>query len=231
MSPITPKRQQLMDKIVKLLALAESSTFTEEAASARQFAAKLMAEHNISMCEATVEQAPFEVVVEETGRASMACKHDDVLNNTLARLSGVYMVRYEGRYKFAGRTGDIEAFQYVRDIVLQQREAAWKQYYPTKPKAVYSKASHRAEWKLGFAYGVAKRVRELMEMCDSHQTERGLVPVSPLKQAEDWFKADNAVRDSKGRASQYNRAGFEAGRNVSLNKAVTTQSTTARIAG
>jgi hypothetical protein len=90
---------------------------------------------------------------------------------------------------------------------------------------LYESTIHPITRKIGFAHGVADVVRGLMAASANKQKEWGLVPVSGRKQAGDWF-LQNYKRAMIRRRSQagYSDAGYGAGRNVSLNKGVPTQS-------
>lgn len=221
MSPISSDRQVLIDKVVKLLAKADSTTFDAEAETARNMAATLMARHNITI-STTVEE-PFTVDKEDTPRAGNNCKHEDILVNSVANLSGVAVIRGAGYYKFVGKNSDIEAFQYTREIVLQQRKSAWQSYYKTR-WSKHPGASELNKWKLGFAYGVASKISALLTACDNKQQEWGIVPVQPHKQASAWYNESNKTKQSASRQSQFNRDGYSAGSSVSLNKGVSQSS-------
>jgi hypothetical protein len=221
MSPISNDRQSLIDKIVKLLALADSTIHSEEADSARNMAATLMAKHNITI-DTTVEE-PFTVDKEDTPRAGSSCKYEDILINSISNLSGVATIRGAGYYKFVGKKTDIEAFQYTRSIIYSQRDASWQTYRKAR-WAKHPGASELNKWKLGFAYGVASKIAELLRMSDNKQQEWGLVPVQPHKQASDWYNEQHKTKSSHNRTSQFNSAGYSAGSQVSLNKGVEQQS-------
>jgi Protein of unknown function (DUF2786)/Zinc-binding domain of primase-helicase len=128
---------------VKLLELAASSEFPEEAATAKNLAAELLAKHDIATCETKGEQEGFI----EVDRFN---SYDLILFSALANKNGLSMYTgypwysvgggyyknmersedfqgHEG-YKFAGRPSDTEAFTYMREIVLAQREAALASY-------------------------------------------------------------------------------------------------------
>lgn len=221
MIKITPERQALVDKVTKLLALADSTTHGPEADSARQMAATLMAKHNIASSDMTQKEA-FETVDVKTERSSVA-KYETILLQMVAEFNGVAILLHGTNYRFIGTPSDLAAFGYMRDVVYQQRTAAWRAYYPVR-WGKHPGAKELNKWKLGFAFGVAEKVRALTAAMESKVQEWGLVPVDPSKQAMDWYKNENSVREGRaGRASRYNRDGLEAGKNVALNKGVEAQ--------
>jgi len=79
-------RKKLIDKIAKLLALADSSDFSEEAKTAKNLAAELLAKHDIAACELTSEA--YEKQREESERFA---GHDVTLYGALARINGCAM--------------------------------------------------------------------------------------------------------------------------------------------
>lgn len=120
-------------------------------------------------------------------------------------------------YKFVGRPSDLEAFKYMREMAIAQREAALHTYSREPAHG------NRDQWRLGFGMGVTTVVQKLMDAAENKQRGWGLEPVVPYKQAEGWFEQDNKVCHSGNRQGQFSAEGFEAGKRVSLNKGVSTQ--------
>lgn len=224
MSPITTDRQKLIDRITKLLALADSTNHTAEAESARRMAAELMAKHAISSTQVTGVDAEFTVHKEDSGRQTKAT-YETTLLQAIAAINGVALITGVGYYKFIGRTADIEAFSYMRDIIYNQRNMAWRAYYPTR-WGKHPGASELNKWKMGFAFGVANKIYDMIRACDDKQTEWGLVPVQQHVQANNWYKENNKVSTTKGRNCTYNAAGYQSGQQVALNKGVAAQNGT-----
>jgi hypothetical protein len=220
MIKITPERQALVDKVTKLLALADSTTHGPEADSARQMAATLMAKHNIASSDMSKKEA-FETMDVKTDRASVA-KYESILLKSVANFNGVAIILVGTNYRFIGAPSDLAAFEYMRDTIYQQRTSIWRAYYPAK-WGKHPGAKELNKWKLGFAFGVAEKVRSLTAAMESKVQEWGLVPVDPAKQALDWYKIENTIREGRGRSSMYNADGREAGKNVTLNKGVEAQ--------
>ena len=143
MEIISGDRKKLIDKIAKLLALADSSDFSEEAATAKNLAAELLAKHHVAIAELQAE--PYETDSQESARF---VAHDVKLFSALAKINGcvLYMAPERSftrdgcepgfirscsekkRYLFVGKPSDIEAFRYMREIVIAQREVALQSY-------------------------------------------------------------------------------------------------------
>ena len=90
---ITADRKKLIDKIAKLLALADSSDFSEEAQTAKNLAAELLARHDIAACE--IKSEPFETDHEAAARFT---NYDGCLLTALARINSVAVIRFTGGF-------------------------------------------------------------------------------------------------------------------------------------
>lgn len=222
---ITTERQQLIDKVQALLSKADNTTFEAEAEAFRDKAAELMAKHNITMHDTTAPQFQAKEYDEQVPL------HDQHLRNAVARFNGVFLVRTRLGYgygqkaysvKVIGTLADIEAYEYMLSVVHRQRNSAFIKYVDDKvAKGDPPTAKEREEFYLGFAYGVNNKVDSLLKAQNTKISEWGLVPVDNRKSAEAWYTADNKVRQSRPTTAKYQYAGVEAGRNVNLNKGVT----------
>lgn len=133
---INNERMKLIDKVIKLLALSEGTNHGPEAESAKKMAAKLMADHNIALGDITnTKKEPFSEKVQPLTRKA-PIQYDAMLICILSCFCGVEVISRvgtitNGQYTFVGRPSDLEAAQYMVDIVFQQRDAKWKAYLPT----------------------------------------------------------------------------------------------------
>ena len=229
---MTPERQKIMDKVIKLLAMAEGTSHAEEADTARNLAAELMAKYDISIMEAT-KVSSFETVEQELTRLS-PIKYDAILINIISRFNGVAYIQsdgwgqFRGKNIFVGTMVDIECNGYMIDILMQQRNYGWKQHLASfklmtgrKPKDADKNA-----WFNGFAFGVRAKLVELTALKDSKIVEYGLVPVNKSDLALAEHKKNHNSKTSKGRKTSYNQAGFEAGKNASVHKGIVQDSKT-----
>lgn len=220
---ITTARQQMIDKVQKLLAQAEATTFQAEADTFRDKAAQLMAEHNITMTETTDDQ-----FIEQMTSDTIPL-HDQHLRNAVARFNGVFMVRIkdytcggEYRLKTVGTRSDLEAYEYMIHTTHRQRNSAFIKFVSDRNGNVGNK--DRDAFYLGFAYGVNNQVTDLLAAQDSKIQQWGLVPVDNRKKAEQWYTKDNNVRKGKRSTAKYEHAGVEAGRSANLNRGLTATS-------
>lgn len=230
---ISNDRTKLIDKVVKLLALAEGTDHTPEAEAARNMAAELMAKHNISFAEA-VQKDPLGRKEERLNTKKPPTFETDLLTG-ISTFNGVAMIYTSGggeaaSYTFVGRSQDIEATEYMRDIILNQRKAAydkWRAEYlaETGVKVVRNQTPVLwLAWNNGFTSGVCKKLRELRKMSEQKVQEWGLVPVDPKAVALKWYKENGgSCRTAKSQREAGSADGFAAGRGVSLNKGITKQ--------
>lgn len=70
----------------------------------------------------------------------------------------------------------------------------------------------------GYYLGVNAKLEELKRMMEKKVTEKGLVPIDPAKQALDWYKERNKVKEGKAKSVKFKQDGFQAGKDVSIHK-------------
>lgn len=219
-------KKQIIDKVVKLLALSENNTESAEAKSAKNMAAKLMAKHDIHIME-TEQKIDFEISKQKLKRIK-PIKYDSVLINAISAFNGVAIVIEQGfkNFKssniFIGRKLDIECNDYMVGILMQQRTHSWKEYF-NQYKTVHNKSpKHRDAdlWKMGFALGVADKLRELTKMKNEKIQEYGLVPISAQDQALAEYAKQHKLSTSKSRPARYKQDGYDSGKAAHIHKGI-----------
>ena len=230
---IDNERMQILEMIIKLLAKAQSTEFGPEAEAFNNKAAELMAKHQIKMDEMSDLNKKFDVT-ERWHTSKELETFDSILINALARFNGIaYMHstlkggKTKVKFWFVGRTQDLEAMDYMLDIVKQQRKQAWKEYMAAF-RAVHGEKAEpcyidwRAWWN-GYTIGVQNKLSQLEAMRDSKLQEWGLVPVSTSEQAMSWYKEDNKVKTARSGMTVASQAGVTAGESVSIHKGIEKQ--------
>jgi hypothetical protein len=205
----------MIDKVMKLMSLAEGTSFSAEAEAARSAAISLMAKHNIEYSEMNSSEDEFVIEIDDSNRKRKATE-ESTLINAIARFSGVAMITNDSGptviYKFVGTKNDIDAFRYTLSIVHNQRDVAWK-------ASGKRGSNNQYHFRMGYALGVASKVYQLMNDMEKRVEEWGLVPRTPAAAASDWYKEQHKVRQARQvTASKYDRGAFVAGQNVSLVK-------------
>jgi len=231
---LTNERVKLIDKIVKLLALADGTNHDEEAETARRKAAEMMAKHNIELSD-MIQKSNVFTETERVQTTREVEPFDVHLVNAIALFNGVCFLiggrlvsrGYKKCFTFVGREADIEATEYMIDIVKQQRKVAYdkysKEYIAQYGKARWDKDwTDWRRWMNGFTSGVRTKLKELTDMASQKVQEWGLVPIDPSKQALAWYNENvQKTRDSRqSHMKKGSAAGFEAGRNVSIHNGI-----------
>lgn len=212
------EKTKLMDKVTKLFALADSTNHPEEAENAKRLAVELLAKHNIRIDEVKAKQEKHVIVTEF--KKSRQFNYERFLYDALAEFTGVYFLYNTSTnfFRYVGTVSNIEAFKYILNVVLEQRERDWENHHSlfhTKKNA----------WMMGFTIGVAEKCEELKQSTSIEIQERGLVPVDEMEIAANWFKKKHKVVSTKIEQPLADQAGIDAGHNVNLNKGVTDNQT------
>lgn len=219
-------RQKMIDKIVGLLALADSTNHDEEADTARKMAGKLMAKYSIDFTD--VKEGETVTFTQEDYCNINPQKYEVQLENAIGKFNGVLIItvtKWGGsKYiRLVGSRENIDAHMYMMDLVKSQRNNAWNIFRANQDfldQPVTQK--EKAKWFMGYSYGVNNKVWDLINASAEAKQEWGLVVIDPVKAAEEWYKESHSLVTRKNRASQFSTAGLNSGRNVNLNRAVTT---------
>lgn len=222
--PAKTDREALIDKVQKLLAMAESTTHPEEAKSFRDKAADLMAKHAIENNE--FASAPTYMIVDldfDAGPTTWQIH----MTNAIAKFNGMLCVLHTTHkgydkhklIKLIGTASDHAAFTYMYDSVMRQMGTALGNYLQETGK---TNTTNRTQFMVGFSYGLSDKVRDLMDARNNKIQQYGLVPINETQKARNWYEETNGNL-SKGKVSnaKYEMAGVNAGKNASLNKGVT----------
>lgn len=224
---------ETIDKIKKLMALANNNPNAEEADSAMKFAARLMMQHNI-------KESDIKHVEQKAGKGA---RHDEdpdkwrtYVANGIACLYNCRAVWYAGdrtnSLAFIGRPVNTEACDVTYPWVINQIEALYKAHLrpgmSQKDRAVY-----RREFKTACAIRVGNRAVAIAKEMEAKGVEgvptaTSLVVVSQkelLNQEIDEFLADKKSKQSKRRKPEFKDykaaiEGYSAGDQVKLNKEV-----------
>jgi hypothetical protein len=125
---MTPEHKRLADRILKLLALASSTTFTAEAQTARAMADKLMAEHNVK-----IDGKPDQSNIERRDYTPFAkgMRWEGIIAGALADVcsSNIYFdSKVLDHYCLVGTVFNLDCLQYMLAEVNRQRIHAWLAY-------------------------------------------------------------------------------------------------------
>ncbi len=223
---MTEEQKRMIDKVIKLLTLAESTDHPEEAETARRTAIEMMAKYNLSLGDRKDVQ-DFNIK-EQSLDYWDDHQHYFYLMNAIGRFLDVCVIIIDignGRHilRYVGTESALSTFEYMKDIVERQRNFAWVKH-SLDPRFEHETSSlvHRNKYYLGYAYGVGSKVSELLKQRNHKIQEWGLVPVSHFEKAKKWYAENSGLKLSHRSTvpSPHFRSGYDAGREVSLNRAV-----------
>lgn len=212
-------RKKVIDQVLKLLALAESSTHAGEVNAARQKAEGLLLRHEIALGELNAPEEEFASSEVDSGYVS-AGKYRIRLADMVARFNGIYMVyRQEKttRYVLYGRHADISHTIYMYGILVEQMQRA-RRRAASELRQRSGRAMGSAEnngFCAGFCNGVQDKLAHLTRIVEDRRQEVGLVPLSVYVQlrtaAEAAYLRDHKVGKSGWRGSRLDRDHFSSG--------------------
>lgn len=219
MASLSPERKKLLERIAKLLALADNEgAFDAEAEAAREAAYRLMAEHNLKAAKEQPE--PFETRTYNSWFGGDVW-WDRRLRTAIGDLNNCYLMWWNSEktgasktvYLMGGRPRDLDAYEYMYGIVVNQRGKAWNDY------KAGGGAETKAKWLYGYMRGVEDKVAKILEELNSRMQMDGhnmLAPISLLQQVHDWMKKKFRPKTVDEHPMGGARDGFAAGSNVNL---------------
>jgi hypothetical protein len=207
-------RQKILDRILKLLALAQGTSFDAEAATARRMAEELLIKHNVDL---RVEGKPArnEFTFQNYDPWGKQWLWEWIIATAVAHLCGCepyyrgehpdahHPDRQYSGFMFAGRIANVEACLYVLSVVHRQRQAAWLRYKGEGGVDGFGK------FCFSFARGLEEKIQQLITAAIAKEKT----------QAKLWYESTHAVSVGeaiRGRGSS--DAGRAAGAGASLHR-------------
>lgn len=212
-------RKKVIDQVLKLLALAESSTHAGEVSAARCKAEELLLRHEISLGELHSPEEGFESAEHDSGYAR-AGKYRIRLADMVARFNGVYLVyRQDGTTRFVlyGRRSDVVHTIYMYGILVEQMQRARRRraYELRQSQGRAMKSVESNGFCAGFCNGVQDKLTSLTRIVEERRQDAGLVPLSIYVQlrnaAETAYLRDHKVGKSGWRGSLIDQDHFASG--------------------
>jgi hypothetical protein len=199
-------QKDLIDKIVKLLELANSTPYPEEAKSAKAKATKLMADWQIKEGDLYKDEEIIIHTIETNRQRPSSIK--SWLLAVVCRHTGVsFFIRqtYHKQYNIVGRKTDIEICIYLFECIDHQLETLARNY----KKENKATKSQLHQYKQGLILGVQEFFEVIAKDVIKYKEQEGLVPVntndSKRKEAEDFFKQNNRVNKARNRKITYSK--------------------------
>ena len=213
----------ILDRIAKLLSLAESSN-EHEAQAAMNAAQRLMLKHNLEeLTRGPGKACSFRHVGVPTGRVSEAQR---VLANILSAHFFVDVIWVpvwrpaEGKrgsvLELCGRPENLELAEYVHSFLLHTAERLWKEH--RKAEGIRSNADRRA-----YQAGVMTGFRAQLEEQAKRNTKEGLVWVGDAELG-DYFRSRHPhirwTRHASSHGTSAHERGVAAGKRIVLHRGV-----------
>jgi hypothetical protein len=202
---IDPDRAGLIERIMKLLAVAAGTSFAAEATTARALAAELMAKHNIDSVDSPKDRSVM--IVEDYTPFMPDAMWEFILVDAVTDLCGCAMFWKGDKEHFklfhvVGLTPDVEAAIYILAKLNQQRMRHWIEYKRSGPDGF-------GKFCFGFARGVEGKIKEILRSAPAIAKNS--------ETASLWYHAQHEVKEHNvgfGRASS--SAGLGAGESSSF---------------
>jgi hypothetical protein len=183
-------RKKIIERVAKLLALADNKAATgPEAQAARAAAFRLMDAHNVSSGEAAAGE-PFE------RRTAKGWFEDDVqwdrrVRNAVARFNTILFLWCDPiagqkmTFITAGRPSDLDAYDYMLAIVIRQRTQAYNDY------ARDGGTQGKAKWLYAYAVGFETKIATLKREHSTQLARTGSQAIARLtlmQEIENWYR-------------------------------------------
>lgn len=227
------KDQKIIDRVRKLLAMAEDSSSPHEAAIAATRASKLMQQHNLDSAAVRVKQGinRDDMSQREAGLGygripawysqlliPVAELHD--CHVRYVRRNGTGPNAIETAAEFLGVDSDPEVCTYVFDFLCQQMDFLSRRYKHENPDA--SRADTN-DYRLGCAQGIVEVIKQMIAEKNAAEQEvssgKELV-VAKRQLVAQAFNINYGKRRRKTRASTHRQQGYRDGQNVRVRQGV-----------
>ncbi|MBF0196375.1 MAG: DUF2786 domain-containing protein [Planctomycetes bacterium] len=210
----------ILDKIRKLLSLAQSSNLNE-AETAMNKANELMLKWNLDHSALAEKQQLVYLHLGETGRVSLAQKMLANILGTFFFIEAIWVMSYSvkkakwGRVlEICGLKENVEIADYIYSYLLNVAESHWKNYKKQNPKA------HRGNYIYGLLLGFYEKLDEERRKCQEH----GLIWLGDPLLDQYFRKRHPRTRSMRSSSMALKKesldAGKEQGRKVVINRGV-----------
>jgi hypothetical protein len=223
----TPQVTRLLNRINKLLALAQSDNI-HEAERAAERARSLLARHHISLGSQELEDAFKSMSFCQLGRPKYRhYQYEYALINMLSDHFFVKCIWVSGLCIKTGKTGkvvevcgreeDLEIASYVYDFVLNHLDLVWRQY-----RKEHSVKGLRK--RLSFSLGLVRGFASKLQKNETHTSEERSLIKASQSQAQAFLERRYAHMRTKhvggwSPSGDY-QSGFEEGRSLNLRRGV-----------
>ena len=211
------KKQQIIDKIIKLISLSESTPFGDEKESAISKIARLMTEYEISESEVDKQYTDFISKTKPTGKTRFNGLHSDLLV-VIAKFCGVALYgvtsyqnnKREKSYRLVGRQVDVDYAEYLYEVLLRQIIYLKAEYKKRKLGMLKNNS-----YEFGLITTINNRLQEIVKEVLKYKEVEGLVPVydgvRKTKEAMEYYESKNKVKTKHANVRVVEEDAFDKG--------------------
>jgi hypothetical protein len=215
------QRKKILDRLAKIMALADGTEFAGEAENARKMAEALMAEHGVGAED--VADIEFELR-KVPSYYDFDAQWDRILKWAIAELNNCLPLMYTKpgddekvtHFGYVGRPIDIDAALYMTDELIRQRGRAFMAY------AARGGQDGKAKFFFGYAKGLRARVDDIRLKAETSMAARGKSHLGPraIHEREDaWLKRNHGGANPIGTfGGMGSGAGYDAGSGASFTR-------------
>lgn len=191
-------RINIINKIVNLLAKADSTQYEAEAETARKLAAKLMANYEVEKSELEKDEKII-VYTFNSGNQKRKNIKKTILFNIICEYCGVYCVSCGTDHIMTGKNVDMEAALYMFNLIWNQiKQISDNWYKVNKSKVTVTKKNN---YIMGMIFGVQYNLDKINKGVFKYKQESGLVAINQnindFNKAKETFEKNNEVKDKK----------------------------------
>jgi Protein of unknown function (DUF2786) len=206
---------KIVERIKKLLALADDQAGLPEGDRAAFLASKLMRENAIELSSLNIKE---EILKQdfEVGRSNWKRN----LMNLVANFCSCKYVFLLGKREgfLIGYKSDAEIASYLFDLIVVQIEAECQAYLNTLFAARGKKAAN--DFKTSAVYGVAEKFRQIKSQDGVSDSSGTALVLARSKQVDAWVRENMNVVSAASKAVTLNSQGYNAGKNVRLSAGI-----------
>lgn len=207
-------REKVLDKIEKLLSLANKAGSPEEAAASLAKAHELLMKHQLEMAEvySRIKSSDFGLYY-----TRVYSKWSTILAQAVQLILPVRAMARGTNVGFAGTEEDVRVATMIFTYLYDTMEYGVKRLYRKTRKSGEQTSGLKTSYRAGFTYMVHQRAQEMATAIPDNVT----TALAPVNRALIEFVSQYGTRKTRVNVTQENymgfEAGIEAGKSVKLN--------------
>lgn len=204
----------VLDKIKRLLALAEDQAGLPEGERAAAIAERLMREHAISVAQ--LAEPPPDPIVEQEQHTTSATWRVELVATVARHCScSAWRMRGSGTVVLVGHTSDVEVARYLFELCVRQIDAAARAFVQgVHPRL---RRAHGTAFRRSAVAGLAHKLQAQRDRAATTDPSGTALVHRRWTSVEAFMeRAHPHLRSRRGSAYSFSRAGWDAGQQVQL---------------